>query len=143
MAVMTQTVDLQQSTAPTTGATMIHLSGVEKVYRTDRIETVALTAIDLTVRARVRNTGQRTGRHVVQAYLSRTDSTVDRPVRWLAGFATVTAEPDTEVSAEIRIDPLAFAHWAHGWQIETGVFQLHFGPHVDDLPLERTVTVTG
>ncbi|HKQ93073.1 MAG TPA: ABC transporter ATP-binding protein, partial [Blastocatellia bacterium] len=30
---------------------MIELEGVEKVYRTDRIETVALTNVNLSVRA--------------------------------------------------------------------------------------------
>src|SRR4029079_8186277 len=41
------------------------------------------------VRVRVRNRGRRRGRHVVQAYLSRPDSAVERPVLWLAGLAAV------------------------------------------------------
>lgn len=45
------------------------------------------------VRVRVRNTGERPGREVVQVYLSRPDSAVPRPRRWLAGFATITAGP--------------------------------------------------
>jgi putative ABC transport system ATP-binding protein len=49
MAVMTEPVDLHTSPVPA-AATMIQLSGIEKVYRTDRIETLALTGIDLTVR---------------------------------------------------------------------------------------------
>jgi beta-glucosidase len=34
----------------------------------------------------VRNTGTRPGREVVQVYASRPDSSVERPVKWLAGF---------------------------------------------------------
>ncbi|MBN1172172.1 MAG: glycoside hydrolase family 3 C-terminal domain-containing protein, partial [Micromonosporaceae bacterium] len=41
----------------------------------------------------VANTGTRAGKHVAQVYLSRADSAVERPVRWLAGFAAVTAAP--------------------------------------------------
>nr|BFE88398.1 hypothetical protein GCM10020093_109990 [Planobispora longispora] len=38
----------------------------------------------LTVRVRLRNTGRRAGREVVQVYLSRPETEVTRPVRWLA-----------------------------------------------------------
>ena len=46
---------------------------------------------DATVRVRVRNTGTRLGREVVQVYASRPDSAVVRPRRWLVGFAAVGA----------------------------------------------------
>lgn len=41
----------------------------------------------------LRNTGTRGGREVVQLHLSRPDSAVERPVRWLAGWAAARAEP--------------------------------------------------
>jgi beta-glucosidase len=41
-----------------------------------------------TARVRLRNTGDRAGREVVQVYLARPGSAVERPPRWLAGFAT-------------------------------------------------------
>jgi putative ABC transport system ATP-binding protein len=47
----TATADETATPRSMPGATMIALEGVEKVYRTDRIETVALTGIDLTVAA--------------------------------------------------------------------------------------------
>ena len=40
---------------------------------------------------RLANRGRRPGREVVQAYLSRPGSTVERPALWLAGFAVVRA----------------------------------------------------
>lgn len=95
----------------------------------------------LTVEVGVRNTGDRRGKHVVQAYLSRTDSTVDRPVRWLAGFAVVRADAGEEVTATIEIPSRAFAHWDDGWHIEPGTYTVHVGNHVNDLPL--TVAVRG
>lgn len=47
----------------------------------------------LTVRVRVRNTGARAGREVVQVYLARPASALDRPARWLAGYTAVRARP--------------------------------------------------
>jgi beta-glucosidase len=88
-----------------------------------------------------RNTGPRPGKHVVQAYLSRPDSSIDRPARWLAGFAVVRAEPGEEVTATIEIDPRAVQHWDAGWQFEPGSFTLHVGSHVADLPLTTHVPI--
>ncbi|MFQ6330436.1 glycoside hydrolase family 3 C-terminal domain-containing protein [Nocardia sp. CWNU-33] len=95
---------------------------------------------DLTVSGRtatltVRNTGARTGKQVFQAYLSRPDSAIDRPVRWLAGFTTVTLEPGQSRTIDIELPQRAFEHWTeHGWETEPGVFTLHVGTSVTDLP---------
>ena len=45
------------------------------------------------VAVEVTNTGDRPGRQVVQVYLARPGSAVDRPVRWLAGWAAVELAP--------------------------------------------------
>jgi hypothetical protein len=65
-----------------------------------------------TVTVRIRNTGSRPGKEVVQAYLSRPDSTIERPVRWLAGFAVVSAAPGAEVVAQVHLAARAFQHWS-------------------------------
>lgn len=49
------------------------------------------TATDQGVRVRVRNTGARAGREVVQVYVTRPDSAVERPERWLGGWAVASA----------------------------------------------------
>ncbi|MQA93938.1 MAG: hypothetical protein GEV11_04585 [Streptosporangiales bacterium] len=64
-----------------------------------------------TVRVRLRNTGDRPGREVVQVYLTPEDPGPDRPDRVLAGFATVTAEPGETVTAEITLSPRAGQIW--------------------------------
>jgi putative ABC transport system ATP-binding protein len=46
---MTDTEEARSTNATRGRAPMIQLTGIEKVYRTDRIETVALTGIDMTV----------------------------------------------------------------------------------------------
>ena len=84
---------------------------------------------DLTVTVRVTNTGARRGREVVQLYASRADGRVERPVRWLAGFAPVEAEAGATVTATVTVPARAFEHWdAGGWTVEPGTFGLSAGP---------------
>jgi beta-glucosidase len=82
------------------------------------------------VTVRVRNTGTRPGREVVQVYASRPDSAVQRPTRWLAGFAAATAGPGQEVTVELPVPARALAHWdagVHTWTVEPGSYQLTAG----------------
>jgi beta-glucosidase len=91
---------------------------------------------------RVRNTGARRGREVVQVYASRPgDSAVERPAKWLAGFAAVDAGPGETVEAGIMIPERAFQHWSGtGWATEPGEFLLSVGPSSAVLPLTAAVT---
>ncbi|TXR98115.1 beta-glucosidase [Streptomyces sp. col6] len=94
------------------------------------------------VRVRVRNSGRRRGREVVQVYLARSGSAVERPVRGLIGYAAVEAEPGESVVAVVRVDGRALAHWSparHGWETEPGAFTLLGGPSAGDLPLTAEV----
>ena len=88
----------------------------------------------------VRNTGSRRGREVVQVYASRPDSAVERPAKWLAGFATADADPGETVTVRILIPERAFQHWAgQGWSTEPGSFVLAAGPSSASLPLTARV----
>jgi beta-glucosidase len=90
----------------------------------------------------VRNTGSRPGREVVQVYASRPDSAVERPVRWLAGFAAVDADPGETVNVGILLPERAFQHWADGgWTLEAGTFGLAAGSSSASLPLTASVTL--
>jgi beta-glucosidase len=90
----------------------------------------------------VRNTGSRPGREVVQVYASRPDSAVERPVRWLAGFAVVDADPGETVTVGILLPERAFQHWADGgWTLEAGTFALAAGSSSASLPLTGAVTL--
>ncbi len=88
------------------------------------------------VTATVANTGQRPGKHVVQVYASRESSTVDRPVRWLVGFAPVRLDAGTSTEVSIEVPARAFAHWegdqSGAWAYEPGTFTLHVGASVVD-----------
>ena len=91
----------------------------------------------------VTNIGPRAGREVVQVYLSSDDTTVEHPVRWLAGFTTVDAEPGTTVTATITIPRRAFEVWdeASGtWRLPFARYTLHIGRSVTDI--RTTVDLT-
>jgi beta-glucosidase len=89
----------------------------------------------------LRNTGRRPGREVVQAYLSRPESAVERPALWLAGFAVVDAAGGEETHCSFEIPARAFAHWAgaDGWQVEGGAFELLVGPCAANHPLRASI----
>jgi beta-glucosidase len=118
-------------------------------YTTWSYEQVAAPATvaageDLVARVRLRNSGRRAGREVVQAYLSRGSSAVERSAVWLAGFAVVDARPGETVTAEVRVPARALQHWsvdAHRWEAEPGRFELTAGRSVADRPLATHVTV--
>ena len=74
----------------------------------------------------------------VPVYASRPHSAVERPVKWLAGFATVDADPDETVNVGILIPERVLAHWSDsGWTFEAGTFTLSAGSSSASLPLHR------
>ena len=96
------------------------------------------------VSVRVRNSGARPGREVVQVYASRHDSAVERPTRWLAGFAAATANPGEEATVEVTVPARSLAHWdgaSRAWAVEPGVFHLAVGRSYTDRRLTAAIAV--
>ncbi len=98
------------------------------------------------VRVRLHNSGARPGREVVQLYLARPDSSIDRPLLWLGGYAAVEAGPGQTVDVVVPIDRWALRHWdekAGDWAVEPGRFEVRLGRSVGDLRLATFVEVEG
>jgi beta-glucosidase len=94
------------------------------------------------VRLSATNLGERAGKQVVQVYLSRPDSAVDRPVRWLAAHAVVRAEAGQTTPVTIPLPDRAFADWQpDGWHHEPGRYTVLVGTSATDLPLTASVTL--
>lgn len=90
------------------------------------------------------NTGPRAGREVVQVYLEPPRDGVDRPVRLLAGFATVQAAPGADATAEVHVPARAFRIWdseARAWRTPPGRYRLHIGRSSRDPRLTAEVAV--
>jgi beta-glucosidase len=99
---------------------------------------------DVDVLVRLRNTGSRRGREVVQVHASRSDGRVERPLRWLAGFAVVDAEPGEDLTVNVRVATRAFEHWdaeASRWTLEPGTFGLAAGSSSAVLPVATEITI--
>ncbi|MFD5625896.1 glycoside hydrolase family 3 C-terminal domain-containing protein [Streptomyces sp. NPDC127072] len=99
-----------------------------------------------TVHVRVRNTGPRTGREVVQVYLARAGGEVEYPHRWLAGYTAVHAGPGETVTAAVRVPARALRHWSTGdgaWRTEPGPCKVLAGCSAGSLPLSLDVEVRG
>jgi beta-glucosidase len=93
---------------------------------------------------RLRNTGDRAGKQVVQVYASRPGSAIERPARWLAGFTVVRAGPGETVEVPVGIAARTLRHWTTGgWAVEPGELVLSTGPHAGDQPLTTAVRIEG
>ncbi len=91
------------------------------------------------VMVEVSNRGVRDGKQVIQVYAERPDSAVDRPVRWLAGFAPVRVPAGQKATVEVRAPTRLLAYWQDGWRYEPGAYQLRVGTSAADLPLAAKV----
>jgi beta-glucosidase len=82
---------------------------------------------------------------MIQVYASRQHSTVERPVKWLVGFAKAETEPGGEVATDIPVPLRRLTHWDTAdvtWVVEPGEYQLAIGRSSRDLPLRTTVIVS-
>jgi len=100
---------------------------------------------DLGVTVVLRNTGSRTGREIVQAYLEPPTADPGRPVRVLAAFAAVTAAPGEHAEARLIVPARAFARYDEAagrfgaWVRPSGEFTIRIGRSSADLPLHLRV----
>jgi beta-glucosidase len=109
--------------------------------------TASVTASgDIEVRVTVTNTGERSGREVVQVYTSLAGSHVQRPPRELKGFGVIELEPGAsgEVAVTVRREDLAY--WdvrADRWVVEGGEYTIEVGASSRDLRATVTAAVDG
>lgn len=95
-------------------------------------------------RIRVRNTGERPGREVVQLYLAPAEPGAERPARVLAGFAQVEAAPGETAEAVVEIPRRAFEIWdekTNSWSFVKGSYEIQAGRSITDRRLTGTINV--
>ncbi|MEW2069771.1 glycoside hydrolase family 3 C-terminal domain-containing protein [Streptomyces sp. NPDC007346] len=127
------------------GATPAYAFGHGLGYTTWEYDTV--TATPDTVTVRVRNTGPRPGGDTVQIYLAPAPApgTPERPSRWLAGFARVTAAPGESVEVTVPVERRAYQVWdeeAYGWTTVPGTYTVQAARSLADVRATTTVDVT-
>jgi beta-glucosidase len=97
---------------------------------------------DAKLRVRVRNTGSRPGREVVQAYVTGAPGDGGRPVRVLGAFGGVTAAAGAAAEVTLRVPARLFAVFdeeAGRWSWPPGEFTVQVGRSARDLRLSVTV----
>ncbi|MDR6973628.1 beta-glucosidase [Streptomyces sp. 3330] len=107
-------------------------------------ESVGVTGSTVTVR--IRNSGTRPGREVVQVYLAPagTAPAPERPARWLAGFAGVEAGPGESAEVAVEIPDRAFEVWDeadHRWSFVKGSYEIQVGRSIADRRITATINV--
>ena len=110
----------------------------------EALEVTAEEPGGVSVGVTIRNIGERPGSEVVQLYVSRDVSAIDRPVRVLAGFTKLRLDPGEAGTAQIRLPRRVFEHWdetSHGWGAEPGVWTLSAGRSVADLRLSSELVI--
>jgi len=100
-----------------------------------------ITADKTQVRVTVRNTGQRAGREVVQVYAGPAATDADRPRRWLAGFASVTASAGESQTITIELPERTWQVWADGWSTIAGEYTIEAAHSLADVRLTTTIAI--
>ncbi|MEV6316198.1 glycoside hydrolase family 3 C-terminal domain-containing protein [Streptomyces sp. NPDC051776] len=130
-----------------TGRTPAYPFGHGLGYTTWDYDSLDLSTTDATATVRLRNTGTRHGREVVQIYLapgSGGPGLPERPARWLAGFATVEAAPGETVSADIPLPRRAFEIWdekTDAWRLISGTYVVEAAHSIADRRLRARLHV--
>ena len=96
------------------------------------------------VSVKVKNTGNRAGKTVVQLYVGAPETEVIRPVRELRGFEKIFLEAGEEKTVTFTLDERAFAYWntqIHDWYAEEGSYQVMIGENADQMCLSEEILV--
>ena len=98
----------------------------------------------VTVSCKVKNTGSRAGKEVVQVYVKAPGTEAVRPKLELKGFTKVFLEPGEEKQVEIPLFDLDY--WnpdLSSWELEGGAYEIRIGNSSENLPLKLELQVTG
>lgn len=96
------------------------------------------------VTVNVKNTGNMTGKEVVQLYVADEESTVIRPIKELKGFEKVELKPGETKTITFRLNKRSFAYFntdIHDWHVESGRFFIMIGKSSRDIVLRAELYV--
>ena len=99
----------------------------------------------LQVSVEITNTGQRTGKEVVQLYVCDRQASLQRPEKELKAFAKVQLEPGERKTVTLSIARDALAYYddlAQKWVAEAGEFEVLVGASSQDIRANAAFTLT-
>lgn len=98
----------------------------------------------VTVQVDVTNTGKMAGKEIVEIYVGKKDSKVERAAKELRGFAKVDLEPGETRTVEISLDKSAFTYYdenCHDFVTEQGKYEIYAGKSVEDICCQTEMTI--
>lgn len=120
------------------------LSYTTFAYSGLRVPKTAAVGKPVRVSVRVKNTGERAGKEVVQLYVRDKVSSLPRPPKELKGFAKVALRPGESKVVKFLLDERAFAFYdpyQKRWVVEPGEFEILVGSSSRDIRAGATVTL--
>ena len=98
----------------------------------------------LKVTLKVKNTGNRAGKEIVQLYVADKTGAAIRPVKELKNFVKVELQPQEEKTVEMELDKRSFAWYntdIHDWYAASGEYEILAAASSRDIRLKKTVYV--
>ena len=98
----------------------------------------------LKVTLKVKNTGDRAGKEIVQLYVADKTGAACRPVKELKNFVKVELQPQEEKTVEMELDKRSFAWYntqIHDWYAASGEYEILVAASSRDIRLKKTVYV--
>ena len=98
----------------------------------------------LKVTLKVKNTGDRAGKEIVQLYVADKTGSASRPVKELKNFVKVELQPQEEKIVEMELDKRSFAWYntqIHDWYAASGEYEILAAASSRDIRLKKTVYV--
>jgi beta-glucosidase len=106
--------------------------------------TLGRDGMDVVVEVDVANTGHRRGAEVIQVYVGRSGSRMERPDKELKAFEKVWLDPGETTRLRLQLTEQALRHWDESescWQIERGAAEILVGASSRDIRLRATTTL--
>ena len=98
---------------------------------------VTLEKDSIQISVQIQNTGKRLGKEVVQVYVSKSNSTIDRPLQELKAFTKTTAlEPGASEVVQLLIPISDIRYWdetKNDWALEKGNYTMKLGSSSRDI----------
>ena len=110
----------------------------------EKLEVIDKEAWPKTIKVKLRNEGEVSGEEVVQLYVRDMETSVERPIKELKGFAKMKLAPKEvkEVTLELRENDFSFFHpESKKWVMEDGNFEILVGSSSRDIQLREEITL--
>lgn len=98
----------------------------------------------LRVSVRIKNTGTRAGKEIVQLYVQNPGGSVIRPDKELRGFEKVELQPGEEKTVAFSLNKRAFAYYdteRADWTVEPGTYTILVGKSSRDIPVQKDIRI--